>query len=90
MVSAIRDLESGMGTDEKLIARSEEDARYRARRSIYARKPIKKGETLTDDNLILLRPMAGLSPASYPGLMGKKALSDIDELAPITEDLVEG
>lgn len=47
-----------------------------ARRSLYAVKPIKKGEPFTEDNIRSIRPGYGLPPKDLPKILGKKARKD--------------
>ncbi|MEK7145823.1 MAG: N-acetylneuraminate synthase family protein [Patescibacteria group bacterium] len=54
------------------------------RRSIFAAKAIKKGEVVTEDHLILLRPSDGLDPKFFPLLIGKVAMEDIAEGSPLS------
>jgi N-acetylneuraminate synthase len=46
-------------------------------RSLYAVKPIKKGELFTSKNIGFLRPNKGLNPRAYYSLIDKKASMDI-------------
>ena len=52
---------------------SERISRLNARRSIIAAKSIKKGEKLTENNLITKRPGTGISPMCWTKVLGKKA-----------------
>ena len=47
------------------------------RRSVYARRDIRQGETFSRENLTLLRPAHGISPAQYYAIIDKKAARDI-------------
>lgn len=57
----------------------EESARQNARRSIAASRRIAKGETLTEESLILLRPGTGLEPALINKIVGLPARREIEE-----------
>lgn len=48
------------------------------RQSIQIKRPVKKGEALTSDNLTIKRPGYGLAPKYYDKLLGKKASSDLE------------
>lgn len=55
------------------FARSEESAaRRHARRSIVAAKDLKKGDVLTEENIIAKRPAHGVSPMFWDDFIGKK------------------
>lgn len=58
-------------------------AREHARRSIVANGHIKAGDTLTEENLICKRPAHGISPIHWDEVLGKKALSDIEDDTPL-------
>jgi len=59
------------------------------RRSLYAVRPIAKGETFTSDNIRSIRPGNGLSPADYDRVLGRSASEAIEVATPLTWDLVE-
>ena len=48
------------------------------RRSIFTKSAIKKGEILTEDKLICLRPGEGISPSKIYDLIGKKIKNDLE------------
>lgn len=54
-----------------------------ARRSIFAKKNIKKGEIFSNKNLITLRPGTGISADKWDYLLGKKSLKTIKKNQPI-------
>ena len=43
------------------------------RKSLVARKPIKKGEKFTPSNLMTKRPATGISPMRYKSYLKKRA-----------------
>lgn len=82
MVTAVRNIEKAMGTGEKTVTQSEEKNKAAARKSIVAKKDIKKGEFLTAHNMATKRPGNGLSPMRWPEAIGTRAIRDFqkDEL----------
>lgn len=57
----------------------EESARMHARRSVVAACNIQTGEKLTADNLTTKRPAHGISPIHWDELLGRVAITDIEE-----------
>ena len=82
MVSAIRNVEKSMGNGIKTPSNSEKKNIDIARRSIVAKKTIKKGEIFTDKNLTVKRPGSGISPMEWDNYLGKSSGRgyEIDEL----------
>lgn len=76
MVRAIRNVELALGSDRKMPSGSEEKNRIVARKSIVAKHDIKKGETLTEDNLTTKRPGNGISPMLWDEVIGLPAIRD--------------
>ncbi|MDF2438596.1 MAG: N-acetylneuraminate synthase [Bacteroidota bacterium] len=54
------------------------------KRSIYISADIKKGETLTKDNLRIIRPANGLAPKHWEEVLGKTAKSDLKAGTPLS------
>ncbi len=79
MVDAIRNIELAMGDGHKEPAESEEANLSVARKSIIAAKTIKKGETLTAENLTTKRPGTGISPMRWNDVLNTKAIRDFEE-----------
>ncbi|QTH63804.1 N-acetylneuraminate synthase [Psychrosphaera ytuae] len=65
MVDGIRVAEQALGVSVKSVQPSEFKNSFVARKSLVATKPIKVGETFTKENLGVMRPGSGLSPALY-------------------------
>ncbi|ELP5730608.1 N-acetylneuraminate synthase family protein [Vibrio vulnificus] len=47
------------------------------RRAIYPSRPISKGQTITEDDIVVLRPSHGLSSRYYDDVIGKKSTRDL-------------
>ncbi|KHJ39115.1 N,N'-diacetyllegionaminic acid synthase [Pedobacter glucosidilyticus] len=80
MVKAIRNIElalSGNGVKEPTASELKNIAI--ARKSITAKKPIKAGTPLTEDNITTKRPGTGLSPMLWDSIMGTMATQDFNE-----------
>lgn len=69
------------------VQRAEEKSRL-FKRSVYAAKDIKAGESLTKENIRVIRPGLGLAPKHYDTLLGKAAKQDIKAGTPLNWDLV--
>jgi len=78
MVKAIRNIEVALGSSIKKPSKSEKPNMQVARKSIVASKPIKKGEKLTEENLIIKRPGNGISPMRWNEIIGTVAQKDYD------------
>ena len=55
------------------------------RRALYANQPIRKGELITKDKVVALRPLEGLSAEHYNLIIGKISIRDIQELDPFLD-----
>ena len=82
MVRAIRNIEKALGNNQKKASPSEQVNKNIVRKSITAKCIIKKGERLTEDNLIVKRPGIGISPMKWDKVIGTLAMTDYkaDEL----------
>ena len=82
MVQAIRHIEQALGDGVKMPSMSEQKNIPIVRKSILASRPIKMGETFTDNNLIVKRPGNGISPMRWDEIVGHKATRNFsaDEL----------
>ncbi|WP_279123310.1 N-acetylneuraminate synthase [Holdemania filiformis] len=75
----VRRAEVMLGKEMKFITSSENKNRYIARKSIVAKKTIKKGELFSIENLTCKRPGSGISPMHWYDLLGKTALQDFEQ-----------
>lgn len=83
LVKAVRNVNLAMGDGVKKISDSEEEIRRVYGKGIVARKPIAKGEVLTEENITVKRPCKGLSVLKWDKVLGKKAKKDFAENEPI-------
>lgn len=89
MVDKIKDIEVSLGNGMKNGPREEELEFYEnARRSIIARREIKKGTKIGLDDIIVKRPNYGIHPSHLPLVIGRIAQQDIEIDEPITWDRI--
>lgn len=79
MVRAIRNVTAALGDGRKRATSSEIKNMAVARKSIVARRPIRKGEPFTEENLACKRPGTGISPMRWDEILGKPSPSDFAE-----------
>lgn len=79
LVKNVRKAEIMLGSGIKKVTPSEEKNKKIARKSIIAKKNIKKGDIFTEDNLICKRPGNGISPMHWYEIIGKVAQDDFKE-----------
>lgn len=77
LVQGIRELEEALGTGVKRPAPSEENMRLETRKSVIARIPLKQGEVITKDKIIVKRPGTGVPPKLTHLVIGKRARQEI-------------
>ncbi|WP_026506612.1 pseudaminic acid synthase [Butyrivibrio sp. MC2013] len=82
MVSDVRQAEKALGRVSYGPSKQEMES-LAFRRSLFAVKDIKAGETLTRENVRSIRPGYGLPPKYYDILLGSKALVDIKRGTPL-------
>ena len=58
------------------------------RRSIYVVQDIAEAETLTADNVRVIRPAYGLLPKEYPNVLGRKAARSLKRGEPLAHDMI--
>ena len=87
MVSAVRNVEKALGKKEYFLTPKMKKALER-RRSLFAVKNIKKGETFSEENIKSLRPGTGLHPKYYYEILGKTAKEDIEKGTPLKWELI--
>ena len=84
MVEKIRVIEKMLGREKKIITPNEKKNIQYVRKSIVAKKNIKKGEKFTIENITTKRPAKGVSPMNFYNLIGKKSKKNFFE-----DDLIQ-
>ncbi|MFK2827250.1 N-acetylneuraminate synthase [Bacillus sp. B190/17] len=79
MVISIRQVEQAKGSGVKIPSKSELKNVNIARKSIVAKKVIKKGEKLTTENITVKRPGSGITPFDYWKLLNKVTMDDFEK-----------
>jgi len=83
-----------VGNGDFYIAEDTQKIRSFVRRTIFAMKPIQKGEKFTSDNIAVLRPgnrntTNALHPREYFQVIGQQATENIQALSVITQEIME-
>lgn len=79
MIMSIRHIEEALGNGEKKPVDIEKANMKVARKSIVARRNIKAGEILTEDNITTKRPGNGINPMLWTQVLGTEAVRDFEE-----------
>lgn len=79
MVQSIRHIEKALGKGDKTPSPSEKKNIAVARKSIVAKRMIKAGEELTEENITVKRPGSGISPMKWFDVIGTIAVKDFQE-----------
>jgi N,N'-diacetyllegionaminate synthase len=86
MVQGIRQIEMGLGRAEKIPSPSEAKNKELVRRFIVAKREIRRGEVLTDENMTTKRTDGGISSALWDSVLNKVASRDYDEDESVVEE----
>lgn len=89
LVRAVRDVESALGDGIKRPAASELPVRDVARKSLVAARDLTPGSVLREEDIVILRPGTGISPARLPEVVGRRTARAIAAHTPITDDMLE-
>ena len=79
MVKAIRNIEKALGSHVKKPSKSELQNIQVVRKSIVAKKKIKKGDVLNKTNITVKRPGRGISPMKWDEIVGTRAKKNYNE-----------
>jgi len=89
LVGNIRLIEASLGEYSKRIMECEKENKTVMRRSLAAGKPLRQGETVTQEALTFLRPGTGISPERWHSIIGHRVIRDIAQGTIIKEEDIE-
>ncbi|WAM37241.1 N-acetylneuraminate synthase [Caldicellulosiruptor acetigenus] len=78
-IKSIRNVEMALGDGIKRCLESEKENKFFSRKSIVAKRTIKKGERIEADMVDFKRPEKGLPPTMLEYILGKRAVCDIEK-----------
>ena len=79
MVKEIRNIEVSLGDGNKTVSLSEKKNQNIVRKSIIAKREIKKGDIFSADNITTKRPGNGINPMEWNNIVGRVAKHDYEE-----------
>jgi N,N'-diacetyllegionaminate synthase len=83
MVNSIRNIDSALGSFNKIISKKERKNIKLFRRGLVFNKDIKKYSKITSDDISIKRPLTGLKPVFKLRIIGKILKRDVKEDQPI-------
>jgi N-acetylneuraminate synthase len=89
LVRGIRRVESAMGSGRKEPVEGEADTAAVARKSIVARRDIQAGTMLTQEEIVMMRPGAGLPSTMLKYVIGRAARMEIPAGTLISFEMIE-
>ena len=88
MAQGVREVESALGTEHRSLLPEEEPLIKAARRGIYARTPINRGQKLEPHLLAVRRPNSPISADEIDRVVGSTARVDIEAEEALRWDLL--
>lgn len=88
MVKSIRDVEKALGKVCYELSENVKKSKVFAR-SLFVVKDMKKGESITEENVRSIRPGYGMHPKYLKEIIGKKVKKDVKKGTPLSWDLIE-
>ena len=88
MVSKVRDAEKLLGTVSYDLSEKVKNNRKFAR-SLFVVEDVKKGDSITKDNVRSIRPGYGLHPKYLDLILGKKFVMDVNRGEPLSPEAIE-
>ena len=86
-VADVRAVESACKPQVPKVSDEEMNTRRRARRSLYAARALRRGETLRPEDVLIVRPEGPLSPADLTRIVGRKLNRDVKQYEALTWDM---
>lgn len=92
LVSGIRQIEYMTGLRGKSVQPSEQYFRRQMRRSVYAARDLSVGATLSEHDVLPLRPLVpgAIDARDIAGLTGRRLLKPVEKDRPLFPEMLEG
>ena len=87
MVKAVRKAEEMMGKVDYEMTEKKKKSRQFSR-SLFVCENVKKGDTITKENIRSIRPGYGLHPKYYDEILGKTFSEDVQRGEPLNKNMV--
>jgi pseudaminic acid synthase len=87
LIRAVKNVKEALGAVTFRMGEKEEKNRV-FRRSIFAARDISAGETITQENVRIIRPAYGLSPKYWNIVVGRRVSKDISKGTPVSWDMI--
>jgi sialic acid synthase SpsE len=87
-VSVISEIPGMLGRPHRITTAQEIETSYKFKKSIHARRDIRKGHILTEADLIIKGPYGGVTPEFYEIVIGRAIKEDVHEDHPITWEIL--
>ncbi|MEK6795905.1 MAG: N-acetylneuraminate synthase family protein [Spirochaetota bacterium] len=85
MVSLVRSASAAAGDGEKHLTLQEKKELVFARRGIFAAHDLRKGDSITEKDIVALRPCTGIPAGEWDNVVGKRIKRDMASRSPIME-----
>ncbi len=89
LIENIRLFEMMRGSKEFIYSRPDRPFADQFRRGVYAATDLRKGSSLTENDLLFSRPVSDFTPSDLDRLIGKELIKDIAENQAISKDCIE-
>lgn len=76
-IRAVRDVETALGQPRRVLSKMELERRNKLRRSMFAKRDLRAGEALAEQDIEFRRPGDGLQPDFLDGVLGKRLSADV-------------
>jgi len=85
MISSIRRIDKMLGSEEKKPRDNERKMKKWMRRGVYAARNLRPGQTISENDIIYIRPTTKLSPSEGELLIGKRVKLNINKMQELKE-----
>tara|TARA_B100000886_G_scaffold93274_1_gene61657 strand:+ start:12369 stop:13403 length:1035 start_codon:yes stop_codon:yes gene_type:complete len=88
IVTNCREVYLSLGNKKRTISEEEINQRLKMRRSLISKKSMKKGQIITEDDILIKRPGDGIPPSEIKNILGRILNKDIEEEEKFSWDMI--